>query len=349
MTMADKKDVSPSRLEQESKVLAAAVKQSVDKQDKGGIELAIRELSRLIQAGQNFWRKASSVKVTEELAQPLQLELPPCATINEEGAVYQVLGVGRLSCRQEIHVRFLRLIRDLLQNSFNPGPGNRASREQLRQLCIAHDVLHDPITRTDYDFRTLGLRGDNQSLLPEGVTTSSNRPALRIGELLQCAEILEPAELDIAVDMHKAEPEMMFGQFLVKSGYLALEELDSALLGQRLILAGKLSVAQFKIAMKAVHQQAIPMTVTLQQNNWISEAELTEFLRPPEVLPEAERQATEYVEPEVVEQAHCPNVEQKLNVQNAVPSWANQLVWDDEPLTLPDAVTKHSEPESEST
>ena len=158
-----------------------------------------------------------------------------------------------MSSFDEIHTQFLRKARAILQAIKQ----NRAIRydklPEPQKLWIAHDILSDPVTRTDYDFRNLGVRGAPESIaLPpddQQPQRLGSRTPLGIGELLQCAGLLETTELEIACDMHKAMPEIQYGTFLVKQGFIEEHHLDAISGEQKLLRAGAISVAQFKSAM----------------------------------------------------------------------------------------------------
>jgi DnaJ domain len=192
---------------------------------------------------------------------------------------YQILGVNKLSSYEEIHRKFFRLARRMLKTRHaeqNPVRNVREFREVLKHICVAHDILRDPVTRTDYDLRQLGMRkGDGRLETPADVPEGSvPRTRLMIGELLEIANILDRTELQIALDMHKAEPGTMFGTFLVKAGFLNPEELDSALLGQRLISSGKITVAQYQTAMFRMRDHSISFFDTLMVEGWLTPADM---------------------------------------------------------------------------
>jgi hypothetical protein len=193
---------------------------------------------------------------------------------------YQVIGVNKLSSYEQIHTKFLRLIRRLLQTRYSvesPIKDIREFREILRAICVAHDVLKDPVTRTDYDLRQLGMRAGEAhgEPPPDGKAVQlPPRTRLMMGELLECANILDATELQIALDMHKAEPGVQFGDFLVRAGMINQEELDSALLGQRLISAGKITVAQFQTAMFRMRDHGSAFFDTLMVEGWLSPSDI---------------------------------------------------------------------------
>jgi hypothetical protein len=208
-------------------------------------------------------------------AAPPPVALTPSQLIKTQ-SFYQILGVNKLSSYEDIHLKFWRLVRRMLQTrhaSTMPAHNVREFREVLRHICVAHDILRDPVTRTDYDLRQLGMRKEPPIQEPTNENTPP-RTRLMIGELLEIANILDRTELQIALDMHKAEPGTMFGTFLVKAGFLDPEELDSALLGQRLISSGKITVAQFQSSMFRMRDHGTPFFDTLVAEGWLTPSDM---------------------------------------------------------------------------
>src|SRR5262249_45436677 len=253
-----------------------------------------------------------------------------------------ILGVEPLSPFESIRIRYLKLVTNLIrQRELKKGLSVREFRDRLSTLCVAYDVLRYPNTRTDYDFRLMGLRGNSTSAAPEmpedAQAEAEAEPGpgklhLRIGELLQCSEILEPSELEIAIDMHKAMPEMAFGQFLVTQGFLTDAELHAALLGQHLISDGQISVAQFKIGMQGVRESSTPIAETLVARGWVKPGDIAAI----SIAEPAQRGVpfggTKSPQPvhDVPVQSQDANgrAGQKISRNNAVPSWAGQIDWD---------------------
>lgn len=223
-------------------------------------------------------------------------EAPPMAPSQaiKTKTMYQILGVSQVASFEEIHARYLRLMRRLLQSRYsadNQIKDMREFREVLRAVCVAHDILKDPVTRTDYDLRQVGLRSD--APVEEGKPITERR-RLMLGELLECAEILQGAELQIALDMHKAEPGMQFGEFLVTANFLSQEELDCTLLAQRLISSGKITVNQFRTAMYRMRDGAAFFD-TLMIEGWLSAADIFD---PSSSLWEMQSETGNFVSPE---------------------------------------------------
>lgn len=213
--------------------------------------------------------------------------------------VYTLLGVTEMATMEIIHRNFLRKVRKLLKSLPEGSLLERApTLEQLRVLWIAHDILTDPVTRADYDLRLIGLRGGASPGGPDEHKASEfgGRTVLKIGELLTCAGLLEPTELEIACDMHKAMPEVQFGRFLVKQGFIQEHQLEAVLMGQKLLRRGCITVAQYQAAMDELESSGVSIAETVVERGYVTEADL-------KALDEAERMESQphlipiYVEP----------------------------------------------------
>lgn len=318
-------DTSRERIELETRVLAAALRQSLEMGDTEGSSLAHRQIFYLLKASQEMgWEepisippelvsqkskalpdidwgpadehiKAEPAPVVDEatslapspphgpalaadnieaptppptVAAPVPAASPPVPAAaksrpnifafldfeqkkaeSSEGDFYSILGLADTADAETIHRTFWRKVRPIVRRWATEGLVGAARKEMqagLQKLWIAHDILSDPVTRADYDFRRIGLRGsEGGEEEPRG-----SREQVRIGELLRCAGLLETTELEIAADMHKAMPEIMFGTFLVKQGFIEEGDLDCVLLGQKLIKSGAATVGHFQEAMK---------------------------------------------------------------------------------------------------
>jgi hypothetical protein len=241
----------------------------------------------------------AAVPLDPSTAETEQIVLTPSQAIKMK-TMYQILGVSQVASFEEIHAHYLRLMRRLLQSRYSENPtitDFREFREVLRAVCVAHDILKDPITRTDYDLRQVGLRNDAPA--DEGKPLTERR-RLMLGELLECAEILQGAELQIALDMHKAEPGMQFGEFLVTANFLNQEELDCTLLAQRLISAGKITVNQFRTAMYRMRDEKASFFDTLMVEGWLSAADIFD---PSSLLWDMPSETGNYAQPGVEDKA----------------------------------------------
>ncbi|CAN5392812.1 hypothetical protein BH11CYA1_BH11CYA1_17240 [soil metagenome] len=194
---------------------------------------------------------------------------------------YLRLQVSQIADFASIHKSFLRKVRPLLRQYASGTFTGQAKKDlllSLQSLWIAHDILCDPVTRTDYDFRRMGLRGGVEENA-EGKASVANRPQLRIGELLLCAGLLETTELEIAADMHKAMPELMFGAFLVKQGFIEEDDLNCVLLGQQLLKTGGITAAQFQESMSERSNSGKDFGDVLVARRYLSHLQLQDAYR----------------------------------------------------------------------
>ncbi len=249
---------------------------------------------------------------------------------------YGILAVEQIASFEEIHRSFLFLVRRILMALKKAKRKQRKPLlDELQNLWIAHDILSDPVTRTDFDFRVLGLRGAPDVLIhsaPEDKSDSiSSRTPLRIGELMQCAELLEATELEIAADMHKAMPEMLFGAFLVKQGFISEEDLGQVLTGQRLLKNGNMTVGHYQMCMKSWREDRVPIEETAVAEGFVTQQEMDR------VIASGQRDtvtgAAAYPGNNVTLRTTAPQINQeeaakrKFSAGHAVPLWKDQLDW----------------------
>lgn len=271
------------------------------------------------------------------------------ANESEDGIfdAYGILGIEQVASFEQIHVAFLVSVRKLL---FTLKKTRKRKQKKLlaflQELWIAHDVLTDPVTRTDYDFRILGLRGAPDVIIDtpenEGQVVIGSTVPLRIGELLQCCGLLEPTELEIAADMHKAMPEMLFGSFLVKQGFITEQDLEQVLMGQRLLKMGYMSVATFRGAMKQWIDSEIPIYESSVADGLLTVSEMERIIA--QGLRDTDTEIPAFQgagqvgirssgRGKIQAVGSGPMINQEeaakrnVNANNAVPEWKDQLDW----------------------
>jgi hypothetical protein len=209
-----------------------------------------------------------------EVPKHLRLELENLlAEIANAEDLYGTLGTTPHASHELAHQSFIKRVRKLLMFK-TKGSYSREVLAQLRNLWIAHDILLDPKARYDYDLQLL----NRKKLSPEAAQSNSGGFS-KIGELLKASGLLEPAELEIACDMHKAMPEMQFGKFLVKQGFVEEPQLRAVLAGQFLIRSGKLTIEQFQEVMTAVKNQAGTFKDILLEKGFCTSEELRELVK----------------------------------------------------------------------
>ncbi len=264
--MPETTEFSSEPIDDKARSLIHALKQSYEQGDDEAVVSAYKQLTQLIR------NRISGQSATS------QAEVPD--NFVPVGRFYEILGIQPLSSSRQVHVGYLRSIRKLLVHRIKGDERDFITR--LEEICLAHDVLREPETRVDYDFRLLKVRGGGNALSDElnaletTVVPRSGKVHLKIGELLQSSEIIDMTELAAAVDMHKAMPEMLFGQFMVKSGFINQRQLDTVLEAQKLIGEGRITVAQFQAGMKAFKETGIPLLAYLKQEGWVDDRPVQE-------------------------------------------------------------------------
>ncbi len=264
---------------------------------------------------------------TESQSQPTVVPPPPQSKPYFDA--YGILGVDIDASKADIHkFFFMRARRLLISMKGLRRKDRRPHLDQLQAICIAHDILTDRVTRNDYDLRVLGYRGSPNEVTfsapeDEREQRESVRTPLRIGELLQCAGLLEPSELEIAADMHKAMPEMLFGEFLVKQEFIKPADLEQVLMGQRLLKNGNLSIRNFQLVMKLWIEKGQPIWTTAVANEYVTKTEMDRL-----IAGGVKATHTRLPAPQpVINQQVAAQQDQEWSLKNAAPSWKDQLDW----------------------
>ena len=276
--------------------------------------------------------------------EPVEQELK--AGASQEAAepnFYQFFGLEQGADRQDIHRSFLVRVRSILRGIKQRSEPLRGFERQevlkgLQKVWINHDILQDASTRGDYDQRLSG-----HAVALEAPQESKTGPTVRIGELLQSSGLLEKTELEIAADMHKAMPELMFGSFLVKQGFVEERDLECVLISQQLIKTGQISLEQFQELMPERGDTGTMFNLLLERG-LVTREELDKAISslPSEeavIVARALAQETQAATPEAEQIQEVKEVKAvqeiqeiqeapvKLTPNNAVPSWKDQLDW----------------------
>lgn len=177
---------------------------------------------------------------------------------------YQILSVPSTASFEELHKSFFKKIRKLNQKLANKSMEMWQFQEFVASLCLAHDVLKFPNARLQYDLIIFGTDGESNA------ETTAKAKLMPLRELLKFSTLINARELSAALEKHKGnKDEREVGYYLVEKGLLSNEEFDSILFAQKLVSAGKLTVAQFELAMQEMRENSIPLLDTLVASEWI--------------------------------------------------------------------------------
>lgn len=394
--MSSLEPATRERLELETRVLAAALRLSLEYGDSEGSSLAHEQIFRLLKACQEIGESESLALPSSQASADLPLVLPSIdkgrrmpdidwfAPAQEESAsgnngpdttaqnatpvdinapvpvpaesgvaakpaielvksrslsaeledsidsLYDLLGAPHNATSGGIHLRFLfkvrRIMRYIQAHPELRGVERKTVLKRLQSYWIAHDILSDSQTRASYDERMSGSSEEDDDTDDTVSSTVNTRPPMRIGELLQSSGLLEKTELEIAADMHKAMPELMFGAFLVKQGFVKEDDLECVLIGQTLIKSGELDLGQFQKVMETRAQDtSIKLSQLLVETGLVTPQRIAEVLI---TLPVEEVGLSDLApKKEAVHVPPPPKDPVSINLKNAIPSWKDQLDW----------------------
>ncbi len=180
---------------------------------------------------------------------------------------YEILSMPSTASFEELHRAFLRKIRKLNKRLMTKELEEWQFQEFIGALCLAHDVLKYPSARMQYD---LGLFGPGD-MSAEATVKQKMMP---LKELLRFSTLVSIMDLMDAGDAAEGKNEREMGIFLISKGKISQEEFDSMLFAQKLVSAGKLTLAQFELAMQEMRESNIPLLDTLIASEWIQPADV---------------------------------------------------------------------------
>lgn len=187
----------------------------------------------------------------------------------EQYSFYEILSIPSTASFEELHRSFLRKIKKLNAKLYSKELEDWQFQEFVASLCLAHDVLKFPNARLQYD---LVLFGPGDGMSPE---TTAKQKLIPLREMVKFSTLVHAKDLADAVEETKGTgDERDLGRVLVSKALLSSEEFDSILFAQKLVSKGKLTVAQFELAMQEMRESNIPLLDTLIASEWIQPHEV---------------------------------------------------------------------------
>lgn len=328
----------------ESKILTAAFKQSVEVGDEEGLRLAHTELCKLLVGSEapsqmSFEPVDGAVTLDACLSEPyaaLSSQLIKGRPLPAPGSnnYYERLAASPTDTSFLLRVCYMRAVRLLLRQQYLLGKSQSINihdfRRQLRDIGIAYHLLNDPASRADYDLRLLGLRNPKSGqglVVPEcaKVPDDGGKVCLSWEELLTLSRAFTSSEAVIAPDQYSDLDEDDFYAYLQGSELLSGIDFDSLALGYKLICHGLVTVVQFEQAFQALSKQEIGLLAVLSERAWLDEEAYNElFFAHSE---ENNRETFKIVEVAVADTPVLP----QLNQSSALPSWASEMDWEENP------------------
>ncbi|MBY0357640.1 MAG: hypothetical protein K2W82_06530 [Candidatus Obscuribacterales bacterium] len=329
--------------ELESKIFAAAFQQSLERQDLSGVQLAHKELCRLLDCSElEFVPEAvpSPADVlalvdfgcddyTDEIPRSKRLAGRPLPTAAGQ-TYYEQIAAEKTDTFIMIQLCYMRAVRLLLRQSSTLGI--HEFRRQLRNMGIAYHLLNDPSSRADYDLRLLGLRtpASGQGLtVPDHarISVAGGKVRLCPEELLILTRAFKPDELLSLVNASALLSEDDFWSYLAESGLLVGHELEALIFGYRFVSHGLITIVQFELAYQLVKERRQGLVDILVELDWLDVETYNQLFFPDE---EQEALGT----PQIVE-VSLENLPDEVPLAplnaNALPSWAQEMDWEQAP------------------
>lgn len=258
--MADIGSGGANRIELESQILCASLRQSWAMEDVEGIITVARQLFQLF----------------PDL-------LPPFKTgANDKSTdLYVFLGSNCDAPQTSVIASYLKAIRKHLK------VGNvKERKEEYFRVLDAGYILRKPRLRLSHDLIVVRNWLLSLNAIPADGTLDFIRPTKAepvqllntqqitpklppLVELLREAQIIGAAEVQALVNQMNVAPEIPVQELVLMAGYVTDAQLKSLQLAEFLLSQGTISMAQFAVAMYDELTQGVRMAESLQNRGWL--------------------------------------------------------------------------------
>jgi hypothetical protein len=259
--MADIGSGGANRIELESQILCASLRQSWAVEDVEGVITVARQLFQLF----------------PDLLPPYNVGL------NDRSAdLYAFLGSNCDAPQTSVIASYLKAIKKHLK------VGNvKERRDEYFRVLDAGYILRKPRLRLSHDLivvrnwllslRAIPADGTLDFIQPAKAAepvvlhkTEQITPQLPpLVELLREAQIIGPVEVQALVNQMNAAPEIPVQELVLMAGYVTDAQLKSLQLAEVLLSQGKISMAQFAVAMYDEMNEGVRMAESLQNRGWL--------------------------------------------------------------------------------
>jgi hypothetical protein len=259
--MADVGSGGANRIELESQILCASLRQSWALLDLTGMITAAKQLCQLF---------------PDLLPQMSETQTQPPVNL------YDLLGLSCDVSQTVVISTYLRVLKHFLRNS-----SVKANRERYLHYLNAGYVLRKPRLRLSHDLVVVrhmlvqegAIPADGtidfielppQPVAAQMVTTQQTiQPLPTLVELLKHAQIIGAVEVQALVNQMSVAPEVPVQELVLSAGYVTDLELKSVQLAEYLLAQGKITVGQFAVAMYDERTQGVRMAESLQNRGWL--------------------------------------------------------------------------------
>jgi len=252
--------VSPNRIELESQILCASLRQSWVQADIHGVIVVAKQLCQLFP---DLMRPVPE----DALSRPLDL--------------YGLLGLACDATQNAVIGAYISAISAFMQER-----NVQDAAEDFYTLLDAGYILRKPRLRLSHDLFAVrswllereAIPADGtidfleaveveKRAAPAAAEIPANLPQLVY--LLQQAQIIGQPEMLALANQIKLAPEMSIEELILSAGYLSENELKSVQLAEYLLNQGKITMPQFIVAMYDERERGIKMAESLQSRGWL--------------------------------------------------------------------------------
>jgi hypothetical protein len=268
--MLDRGGGPKNKVELESQILCAALRQSWASSDPQGAVVSARELYQLF----------------PDLLPPPKLNVPI-----KPANYYTVLKIRPQASATAVAAGFLRAAKKFLRKE-----NLKERREDYNRILDAGFVLRKPRMRLSHDLIVLRTWLIDTKTIPDDGTLEAaaddhrqedellkTQPLVaelpRIIQLLREAQIIGPAEVQALIAQMNLAPEIPPERLVLDSGYVTQQEMNSLKLAELLLDQGKINMAQFQVAIYDERTSGIRMAESLQVRGWLP-IEVTQNIPP---------------------------------------------------------------------
>lgn len=259
--MLDRGGGPKNKVELESQVLCAALRQSWASRDAKGAVTSARELYQLF---------------------PDLLPPPKLASEQQPHNYYDLIGVKQQASVNIVVSSFLRSAKKFLR-----AEKVKEQREAYNRILDAGFILRKPRLRLSHDLVVVRRWLIQAKAIPEDGTLeaaevasevvaeqmSKTQPLVtempKLVQLLKEAQFIGPAEIQALTAQMALAPEIPVDSLVLDSGYVTQQEMNSLKLAEMLLEQGKITMAQFQVAIYDERTSGIRMAESLQVRGWL--------------------------------------------------------------------------------
>ncbi len=229
-----------------------------------------------ISSNQNNFDASSAKAESSVEAGQLRLKL-------EKFCFYELLSVSQTASNEEIGRAYLDKLKNLRARFQEKKDLQEWQLNELvRALNRASEVLGDSSTRKKYDLSLLGMHEFEKYPIDKSASVALKKPSdsgvnhdlLTISQLLIIGGLISSDELAKAESIGATLNDRRLIEYLIDKGLANFDEISAVILAQSLLTRDRLSMSQFKLAIKEMKTNSIRFVDTLVAEGWLTADDL---------------------------------------------------------------------------